>query len=392
MTARAMRWSCSRLGEWVFAHRLVPSACGGGLPCAPVQTTASTRRRRRNGVVMLSAAKHLASVAIPVHRLVPLGCRRCLQELPLACGERVPFFAPPKKGTKERRPPARRPLRGCVRRRPVPRRCIPAPARQGRDPSRPSCGPFGRRRTAARGEPELCGFSPPSARRTPKGSARRASARGEATRLRPAKGRRAEPNALGRSRGRGDLASARCASLGTLARRTPGMAIGAPRRRPRTRAAGATAGGRFFGHLSFKRKWPARRQPSGTGRDANGTADVRCPAAQTLRCAQDDNRIKAPQASEDGGLNGCAANPRRSRAEPGGVPMAQPQPDASLHRPFAALRVTTRFRVTTKSRRRRRVEAVKSRMPRCADPSRCSGRLQKLARPARAMRGAPRDE
>ena len=116
-----------------------------------IKSTTSTRRRRLNvAVVMLSAAKHLAAAA--THRLVPLGYRRCLQELPLACGERVPFFAPPKKGTKERRPPARRPLRGCVRRRPVPRRCIPAPARQGRDPSRPSCGPSGRRRTAARGE------------------------------------------------------------------------------------------------------------------------------------------------------------------------------------------------------------------------------------------------
>ena len=279
-----------------------------------IKSTASTRLRRPNvAFVMLSAAKHLAAAASSAHRLVPLGCRRACHFL-LRGQEKV---------SKEKAAPRAAPLGrwpgGCVRRRPVPRRCIPAPARQGRDPSRPSCGPFGRRRTAARGEPELCGFSPPSARRTPKGSARRASARGEATRLRPAKGRRAEPNALGRSRGRGDLASARCASLGTLARRTPGMAIGAPRRRPRTRAAGATAGGRFFGHLSFKRKWPARRQPSGTGRDANGTADVRCPAAQTLRCAQDDNRIKAPQASEDGGLNGCAANPRRSRAEPGGV-------------------------------------------------------------------------
>ena len=138
-----------------------------------IESATSTRLRRLNVVVMLSAAKHLAAAA--THRLVPLGYRRCLQELPLACGERVPFFtagilpfapagpaarfapllrrsAPPKKGTKERRPPARRPLRGCVRRRPVPRWCIPAPARHGRDPSRPSCGPFGRRRTAARGE------------------------------------------------------------------------------------------------------------------------------------------------------------------------------------------------------------------------------------------------
>ena len=73
---------------------------------------------------------------------------------------------------------------------------------------------------------------------------------------------RARPNALGRSRGQGDLASARCASLGALARPAGG-------REPAQRA--RPQGESFFGQLSFKRKWPARRQPSGTGRCAEDT-------------------------------------------------------------------------------------------------------------------------
>ncbi len=285
---------------------------------------------------MLSAAKHLAAAA--THRLVPLGYRRCLQELPLACGERVTFLtgkvtkAMSARGDGRRAGARRLPCAACR-----PRAGANSPI-HGLEHARLALAPVcaARRRPRARkikssvSEPSIHGtvfparpllaersigsFSPPSARRTPEGSARRASARGKATRLRPAKGRRAEPNALGRSRGRGDLASARCASLGTLARRTPGMVIGAPRRRPRTRAAGVTAGGRFFGQLSFKRKWPARRQPSGTRRCADGATTIRCFAAQTLRYAQGDNNIQTPPAS--GGGQKPNASLRRSLAPP----------------------------------------------------------------------------
>ena len=253
-----------------------------------IKSTTSTRLRRLNVVVMLSAAKHLAAAA--THRLVPLGYRRCLQELPLACGERVTFLtgkvtkAMSARGDGRRAGARRLPCAACR-----PRAGANSPI-HGLEHARLALAPVcaARRRPRARkikssvSEPSIHGtvfparpllaersigsFSPPSARRTPEGSARRASARGKATRLRPAKGRRAEPNALGRSRGRGDLASARCASLGTLARRTPGMVIGAPRRRPRTRAAGATAGGCFFGHFLSKESGPLggnRAEPGG---------------------------------------------------------------------------------------------------------------------------------
>ena len=56
------------------------------------------------------AAKYLMSAVSSAHRLVPHGCGRCLQELPLACGERDTFScAAKRKCPKRRPPPARRP-------------------------------------------------------------------------------------------------------------------------------------------------------------------------------------------------------------------------------------------------------------------------------------------
>jgi len=272
MTARATRWSCSCLGEQAFAHRLVPSVCYGGLRCAPVRTSAFTRLRRQDGVVIpwglplvvLSAAKHLAATAPSAHRLVPLSCRRAGPFL-LRGQEKV---------AKEKAAPRAAPLGrwpgGCVRHRPVPRRCIRAPARQGRDPSRPSCGLFDRRRTAARGEPELCGFSPP---------------------LRRGGRRRDQP-----------------------AGRAQGM---------RSRAA--------------RQGWQSAR-PAGSREPA-----------------------------------------QRARPQ-GGVSLA-----TFFQQKVARSAAAGRNKAVCRGRSR-------SPMPRCPDPSLCAGRQQKLARPVRAMKGAPRDE
>ena len=211
-----------------------------------------------------------------------------------AATERVPFFALPKKGTKERRPPrgALGPLARRVRATPAGAATVhPCTGAAEARSLAPSCGPFGRRRTAARGEPELCGFSPPFGAADAGGI----SPQGER------KGCARAPHARD-----GD-------------RRAPQAAAN-----PRS---GSDRRGTFLWPLSFKRKWPARRQPSGTRRCADDTANVRCFAAQTLRCAQGDNhiqgdnKIQTPQASGGGqkphaSLRGSLAS-LRARAKTG---------------------------------------------------------------------------